>query len=911
MRHDTWPLVPILVLGAALATVGAAAPVRIRAIIPADAFQPEQGFCYIATLDCGEEGDRETQNRSQVVLLEEGKPLGPGASLHADIRNLGAGRYSHWTRTSLYLSTSDNSDPRTNGRRYEVASANPESSLAGPLTATGPVLEHTETITSPRHEYTVRLGGRVDFENGRSRFNSGMRVAFQPNLSLTIANLGDTPVHWPKVIANQQGDWGTLESLVAEFTRGATTQPEKALFLWERTRQARYHCPPLFPDDEFHDPVKLLNSYGLNLCDDLGYAGTVLFAAAGLGPPANPEAPLVRALNGHVQVETMVDGRFAFIDMDEEVFHWDRENRALLSGDDCMHDHDLARREVHYGPEFGGWDGSELNAALFGADDTKLRHPVSGHTLDYTLRPGERVELRWDNLGKYACYSQEWNRRPPYFGNSKFTYQPRLAAARHREGIAAETAIAPGVGGVALAGTAADAQLVYAVRSPWVICGGTVTGQFVAATAQDSVTLAVQLAGGEPQRVWEGRGPGTLTPTIALDEALQPHQAPAKYGYRVVIGLHSAPGTRGAGLADLRLETDVMTAPLSLPRLRLGDNRIVYSDLNEGPRRVAVTYRWQECDTVTIPEPPSAPVSPAPGSTSRETFPTLAWAAVPKATAYHVQVSLRPDFAIPYRPNYDVVINGTSWSIPYRGMFAPETLYHWRLRARSAQGVWSAWSPTWTFRWQGPMVPFNVRAEPRGDEFVLRWEPNPRGERPVAYKVYGSDEKGFPEHDEDYPGYTRGTVPANLLGRTATTEVVVVTPRPTQANHNRCFYRVVAVDAQGVESCSSAYAELPHPHLWSRPPAGAPVGKAFAYIPGVLTSLGDVQYRAEAPTTKLWDREVSRFELAQGPDWLRCNPETGELSGTPPAVGEVPITIVVTNQLKGRAEQAFTLKVTP
>jgi hypothetical protein len=79
----------------------------------------------------------------------------------------------------------------------------------------------------------------------------------------------------------------------------------------------------------------------------------------------------------------------------------------------------------------------------------------------------------------------------------------------------------------------------------------------------------------------------------------------------------------------------------------------------------------------------------------------------------------------------------------------------------------------------------------------------------------------------------------------------------------------------------------------------------------VLTSLGDVQYREAAPTTKLWDSEVNRFELAAGPAWLRCNPETGELSGTPLAVGEAPVTLVVTNQLKGRAEQSFRLKVTP
>ena len=37
--------------------------------------------------------------------------------LHADIRSLGGGRFSHWGN-NLFFSASDNTDPRTNGRTY-------------------------------------------------------------------------------------------------------------------------------------------------------------------------------------------------------------------------------------------------------------------------------------------------------------------------------------------------------------------------------------------------------------------------------------------------------------------------------------------------------------------------------------------------------------------------------------------------------------------------------------------------------------------------------------------------------------------------------------------------------------------------------------------------------------------------
>ncbi|MBF0529575.1 MAG: hypothetical protein HQK55_09960, partial [Deltaproteobacteria bacterium] len=55
--------------------------------------------------------------RSSLAMREDGRPLGPAHAVHADIRDLGLGRYSHWGSRVIF-STSDNSDPRTNGRTY-------------------------------------------------------------------------------------------------------------------------------------------------------------------------------------------------------------------------------------------------------------------------------------------------------------------------------------------------------------------------------------------------------------------------------------------------------------------------------------------------------------------------------------------------------------------------------------------------------------------------------------------------------------------------------------------------------------------------------------------------------------------------------------------------------------------------
>jgi hypothetical protein len=84
------------------------------------------GFGYIAKLSLrppvgytvatdGPEG-----NHSSLRLHENAQLLGPAHSLYSDIRERGQGRYLHWNG-DLYFSSSDSSDPRTNGRIYSVS----------------------------------------------------------------------------------------------------------------------------------------------------------------------------------------------------------------------------------------------------------------------------------------------------------------------------------------------------------------------------------------------------------------------------------------------------------------------------------------------------------------------------------------------------------------------------------------------------------------------------------------------------------------------------------------------------------------------------------------------------------------------------------------------------------------------
>jgi hypothetical protein len=94
-------------------------------------YQPELGFAYIVHLPQYDEISdwRNEPNQSPIVVCEKGRMLGPAHSRADDIRNYGRGRFSHWVGGApngarplprILFSTSDNSDPNTNGREYSV-----------------------------------------------------------------------------------------------------------------------------------------------------------------------------------------------------------------------------------------------------------------------------------------------------------------------------------------------------------------------------------------------------------------------------------------------------------------------------------------------------------------------------------------------------------------------------------------------------------------------------------------------------------------------------------------------------------------------------------------------------------------------------------------------------------------------
>ncbi|MCA9006316.1 MAG: transglutaminase domain-containing protein [Planctomycetaceae bacterium] len=254
----------------------------------------EQGSSYVARLTIPRAADKES--KSQCKLLENGKPLPFPHALHSRIREQGAGHYSHWTPGALYFSTSDSSDPRTNGRKYELVS-------------TEVYRQKTSSFILTDSNSEISISGIIPQEP------QPLKMIWQ-NLD---ANTRLTPA-WKRKGAP---DLSSQTAMLASILTPDMNAEEKSIAIWKFLVDWRYHYYPAEQGDEVHDPVKFLNVYGYGFCDDCATNYMVLARKAGL-------QSRVWGLSGHVVAETFYDGSWHMFDPDHQVFY--RNQRGQIAG---------------------------------------------------------------------------------------------------------------------------------------------------------------------------------------------------------------------------------------------------------------------------------------------------------------------------------------------------------------------------------------------------------------------------------------------------------------------------------------------------------------------------------------------------------------------------------------------------
>jgi hypothetical protein len=749
---------------------------------------------------------------------------------------------------------------------------------------------HVEPVASGRHAYTLRQGGTMDGTNCRSPIGVGMmdgppiQQTWESNRAVRLENVGETDVVNPW-LSNGRNRFRTIDEIVASAVTPDMTEREKAFALYFQEIRHRYHWSG--DNNELGDPVKVFNVYGHNTC------GNDSICLAGLWKRAGLKVTPCRVV-GHCVSQAYFDGRWNLFDGDMHSMYLLRDNRTVASEQDLVRDHDLIKRSHTQGilnPDKRANDEWEASIYVYEGKPEGDRNCATGTSMNMVLRPGEAITWRWGHADPVKYHGDNKPRHPNLICNGLWEYRPDFAGDLWKKGTAALEGIQAREGELIAAEGKAGA-IVWIVRSPYVLVGG---------------RLEVEGSAAKFALSWDGKSWTEAGPD--LDKFFPPN-GPARYEYRLRCELGA-----GARLKRLAIVNDLQMAPLALPAMSIGENNFVYTDQSTPDRKVRITHNWVERSASRPPEAPAAPVFPPDGGEAEGAEFVFRWLPAKdpdgdRIADYHFELSDRPDMKWPLSTNFYKLISNTpdrgksQYTLSQGGLLAPDQKYYWRVRAKDEKGVWGPWSATWSFTPRGPSAPVDVTLAVDADRSVgtLRWKPDPTGRKPAKYRIYGSDEKGFTVSDVPFKAVVGAskvvpaTQPANFVTEVSATEIAVIGADVNLPNANRAFYRVVAVDEKGKRSGPSDFAQAPRPFLCSRPVTEAKVGSQYRCPLAAIRSLGDLRTRVVGgrETMNYWDLEAPRFELQQGPAWLKIDAATGLLSGVPDRSGKVAVVVTAT-----------------
>lgn len=762
--------------------------------------------------------------------------------------------------------------------------------------ATDSPRRHVQEITGAAQKYSVVQSGTMDGRNCRSPQGvwTPFEQTWESNRSVRMENVGDTNVINPW-LSNGRNDFRSVKAIVDRAIEPGMTDNEKAIALWWQQIQYRFHYQG--DNHELASPVKVLNVYGHNTC------GNDSICLAGLWKTAGLKVAPAR-LVGHCVSQVFYDDAWHLFDGDMHSIYLLRDNRTIAGEQDVVRDHDLIKRTHTQGilrPQGRAGDEWESSIYVFEGKVVGDRNADRESAMNMTLRPGEALVWRWGHTTPVKNFGSSEHRFTDRICNGLWEYRPDFTKQTWQKGADSVQGIVSGENGLA-ADNGKTGEIVWTIRSPYVIVGGKLESEGTGAKFEISFD----------GKAWESA-------RNQLDSFFPP-VGTARYSYSLRCQL-----VGDARLRSLKIVNDLQMAPLSLPEMVIGENQFAYSDESKTERRVEITHEWVERSASAPPHAPQTPISPSDAGEYEGTDVVFEWqpAADPdgdKIADYHFELSSRADMKWPLSMSFAKLISRTSdagsarYVLKTPGELNPDTKYFWHVRAKDQQGAWGPWSKTWSFTPRGPAPPLNVTLQfDSGKNLgILKWEPNPIGRQPVAYRIYASDEKGFSISDTTfevaagvYDVHQKVSTKSptkfatNFLTETRTNELPVLGRSVPLA---KAYYRVVAVDATGERSGPSDYAATPRPIISSQPVEQGRVGEEYHYDVAATRSLGDLRTRVVngKEVMNYWDVEKPRFKIEQGPRWLGINESTGQLSGKPNSPGRSEVTVAVTLEREKR-----------
>lgn len=411
-------------------------------------------------------------------------------------------------------------------------------------------------------------------------------------------------VYSPKVLMKAQPDTTNLVSLARGIfaDSGAQTPREKAEAIWRFfLTDGRFVKPGMIyhiagwayeePQGEVLDPVKLLNSYGFGLCYHIAPLLASVFKAGGFADAR------VWFLTGHTVAEVFYDGSYHYFDSDmmgysavgttgplklrpvASVRQIERDGSIITGKLVGPKQADIANVDSPWYPADVRAHAIGDLAELFTSTKDNWVYPQqrfsSGHTMDFVLRPGERLVRYFHPEPEglfYLPYSFDglnWREFPREIAE----YKIRTADGPRSQ----KDARAWATGIQEYRPTVSNAaSMVYRMPCPYVIIDAKFELKLALQDARQSVSVETSVDDG---RTWTSAGTAqgphqgswTAQPAIlTTSEHGSRNAVSGTYGYLVRVS------QSGGAMRDVKLTTRFQVNPRTLPNLQPGRNEMKF-----------------------------------------------------------------------------------------------------------------------------------------------------------------------------------------------------------------------------------------------------------------------------------------------------------------------------------------------
>ncbi len=448
---------------------------------------------------------------------------------------------------------------------------------------------------NPRPRHVVTRSFMVHGTPGR--FEVPITSLHLHNISVRIENLCEHTIHDPYL--RLDSEWGcdfrTIETMAAQIVEGAANPREKflRLFQWLAYHYDRFGTSGAdeYSWEEFMgNPLRLIDQYGGGMC---GESVETLCALLYAAPPSGTLRGHKVQLDGHQTGEVFLNGAWRAFDSNPST-RWVYDLGDHIPPASFRRLRDNGGQMIRRTLPLTGWDirWAVRNAPCTAFPEGRPRKTRLPFRFD--LKPAESLTMYFDMRGRVERKSRGYDhagfnrqspahRNPCDYGSAVFDYRPDFSKTVHKQFAGAMENVRWTRDGLVPADPRRAASIVFRVRSAWLIVGARIEADF-------TTTGTVSIARNRDVMNLYFPPDGPWTP---LDSGRMEYGAAGIEGAMAYWVRFEFKGP-GSGLRRARIATEVQMSPYTMPGLRYGENRFVFTAENMAGRRARITFTYDD-----------------------------------------------------------------------------------------------------------------------------------------------------------------------------------------------------------------------------------------------------------------------------------------------------------------------------